>query len=332
MAEKFVLPFANAGLRRLPTTSERATGFPCGPADSSLFNGLFHDIQAELGHLIEYAGFTDSSDDLQQVRKAIEALISAAVGGIEFPEGEEGEGPDLTGFLLLNQARVRLPIFPIIQTADNRINVSSPGTGSILVPPTVGILHRGIYPLSTSDFTEMQRTFATSANKTYHLRLNLQPGAEALSLRDLSNAGYNPSSLAETVVGFDTTYDDMLLARVVTNGSNVATITNLRNGNILEDDITGTATPAPDSNNGSEATVTANYNWGRRPRIWSTQVTIGTRPLRAAGNPGSTGFLASDPHDHDEEYSFPERTRYRTQYRMLRDYAHSFSYRMMVAA
>lgn len=260
MPKKFIEPFGNVGPKRLPTESERQNGFPCGPADQGLFNRLFFELQSELGHLIAYAGLTDSSDDLQQVRKAVEALIAAALGSI----GEE-EGPDLTGFLLLNQARQRLPIFPEIQTADNRINVSSPGSGSVLVPPTIGVLHRGIYPLNTSDFTELERTFATVANKTYHLRLAMNPGAEALSLKDLANGTYNPTAAAETSSIFDTTYDDMLMAKVVTNGSNVATITNLRNAVRLTDVLSSTGSYTLPNQNGSNRDATLTYGWGRTP-------------------------------------------------------------------
>lgn len=328
MAAKFVLPFANAALKRDPTTAERAGGFPCGPADAALFNQLFFQLQAELGHLIEYSGQTDSTEDMQQVRKAIEALIMAAIGGLG-----EGEEPDLTGFILLSQARQRLPIFPTIATSDNRMNVSSPGSGSILVPPTISILHRGIFPLSTSDFTELERTFATVANKTYHVRMNLAAGAEALTMTDVTNGTYNPGALPETDKAFDTTYDSMLIARVVTNGSNVATITNLRNADRLEDDITGSGTPSPNSANASLLVGTVNYNWGRIPRSWSTEMNlISVRPLREAAAPGSTGFLASDPHDHDEAYTFTTRNRYQTVYSMMRDHSHGMSYEVMVLA
>jgi hypothetical protein len=49
-------------------------------------------------------------------------------------------------------------------------------------------------------------------------------------LRDLIGGGsYNPGSLAETNPQFDSSYDSMLVAKVVTNGSNVPTVTPLKN-------------------------------------------------------------------------------------------------------
>ncbi|WP_025658458.1 hypothetical protein [Rhizobium sp. IBUN] len=44
---------------------------------------------------------------------------------------------------------------------------------------------------------------------------------------------YNPSTLAETIETFDSTYDDMLCARIITNSSNVPTVTNLINRNVV---------------------------------------------------------------------------------------------------
>jgi hypothetical protein len=48
-------------------------------------------------------------------------------------------------------------------------------------------------------------------------------------LLDLANVAYNPTSLVETNVAFDSKYDDMLIGRVITNSSNVASITALAN-------------------------------------------------------------------------------------------------------
>lgn len=215
----------------------------------------------ELEHLIAFAGLTPAQTDLEQVRKAIEALISAATGG-----------GDTSQFLLVSQARSRLPIYPEIDTADGRMIVTSPGAGSVLVPPTVSIMHRGIYPLSTSDYDEVDRTFATSASKTYHLRWNPTDGFE---LKDLADSGYNPTVAAESSVIFDSTYDDMIVARVVTNVGNVATITNLANRHRLglqiekttfETWVGGGAAPTP--------VVDRTVNWARQPvcrwQAWST--------------------------------------------------------------
>ena len=323
MTGKFDSPFAHNAVRRQPDASERLNGFPCGPADQTLFNQLFYSIQAELGHLIGYAGFSDDPDDHQQVRKAIEALIASAVGQIDWGEGGGGgggEGPDLSGFLLLNQARQRLPFFPEVVSSDNRINVTQPTGGTVLVPPTVNVLHRGIFPLSTSDFSEIQRTFVTTANKTYHLRLRLSPGLEALTLNDLASGGYNPGATAETSAVFDTTFDDMLIARVVTNGSNVATITNLRNAVALSDDILNTGDLAPPNANLAQRNAILTWNWGRVPRMYS---------IWDDGS-GQNGSWTINDHDHHQR--FVTRTRYGANINLGRDGATAYNIRLVIGA
>lgn len=216
--------------------------------------------QRELVHLIEFAGLTPDNADLEQVRKAIQALIAAATGG-----------GDLSQFLLISQARARLPIYPEILNATGKINVISPATGSVQVPAGVSFQHRGIFPVSTSDYAEVDRTFATSGSKTYHLRWNPTDG---FTLKDLADAAYNPGVLPESSATFDSAYDNMLVARVVTNSSNVATITNLVNLNDLFVDkmIQGVKDPGSAGDLGQNAVsflIADTYNWARTPRIKS---------------------------------------------------------------
>lgn len=279
MAEKFDSPFANGeGNKRRPTANERLNGFECGPADRELFNWLHHTVQAELGHLIGYAGLTDSPDDLQQVRKAIEALIASATG--------TGATSD---YILMNQARSRLLFYPeVLNSADGKINLTVPTGGQVRVASGVSILHRGIHQMSTSDFDELSRTFSTVASKTYHVRMNMAPGAEALSINDLADSGYNSGSLAESDPSFDSTYDDMLIARVVTNASNVATITPLANWHRLVASYGDTvdfgvveADKLPTAGQYGNDTV---LNWSRTPDVSLTKIgTIGAGYRTAGG-------------------------------------------------
>lgn len=279
----FSTPFASQAGRRNPTADEKINGFPCGPADQTLFNGLHYRVESELGNLISYAGLVGSDADLSQVRKAIEALISAATGG-----------GDTSQFLLLSQASSRLPMYPEMLTSDFKINISSPATGTVRVPAGVDFLHRGINKQTTT-----QVDFNTASSKTYHLRWSPTGG---YTLNDLSNSGYNPSAAAETSAVFDSRYDSMLLARVVTNSSNVATITNLANAHDLR--AKGEVSNARGAFSGA-APLTAgfddnvmpsgivNYNtvvldWGRTPDAFLTAIgdvnpgaefNIGTRAL-----------------------------------------------------
>lgn len=214
----FSTPFGSASGRRLPTADEKVNGFPCGPADQTLFNGLFHRIEEELGNVISAAGLTPANGNNAQVAAAIQALIEAATGT-----------GDTESYLLMTQARARLPIFPIISTGDNRIICSSPGVGTVRIPGGVTFLHRGIFPITT-----VETDFGTDPSKTYHIRWSTGGG---YALKDLANVGYNPSAASETSAAFDSTYDDMLIARVVTNASNVATITNLANKDRILDQV-----------------------------------------------------------------------------------------------
>lgn len=207
----FLIPFGRDSEKRLPSLDERQNGFPCGPADQRLFNGLFNRIESEIGEVIDFAGLTGDDNDLTQLRQAIEAMIAAATGG-----------GDTSQFLLVSQARARLPIWPEIVSADNKMNVSSPASGTIRIPGGVDFWHRGIYKITT-----VQTDFASTASKTYHVRWNAATG---YVMKDLADVGYNPTAAAESDARFDSTYDDMLMARVVTNSSNVPTITNLANG------------------------------------------------------------------------------------------------------
>ncbi|KHJ56309.1 hypothetical protein LA66_07070 [Aureimonas altamirensis] len=211
----------------------------------------------EIVHVIDFAGLAPDRTDLEQLRKAIEAIIASQTGG-----------GDTAQYLLLAQASSRLPIFPEILSADGRINVTSPSAGTVLVPATVPFQHRGIAPYSTSTYTEAQRTFATTGGKTYHLRWTPTGG---FALRDLANSGYNPDLVSEDSVRFDTTYDDMLVARVVTNASNIATVTNLVNKARIETEATSTG-PAEiytygTGRDGARYTNSFAINWGRRPSI-----------------------------------------------------------------
>lgn len=251
----FETPFASAAARRSPNADEKANGFPCGPADQTLFNGMFHRIEAELGNLIAYAGLPGNDSDLSQVRKAVMSLIDSATGG-----------GAAANYLLLSQAAARLPIFPEVMSTDGRINFTVPALGTVRLPGDVGILHRGINLINT-----VQTDFNTLANRTYHIRWNPVDGFQ---MKLLTDNNYNPDGHGEAHGMFDSTYDDVLLARVVTNSGNVATITPTANKAVLR---LQSNTGEFNSNPGSlEVTTfieditkykTINIAWARFPRV-----------------------------------------------------------------
>ena len=246
----FIPPFGQNGERRLPNANEQSLGWPCGPIDQALLNGLFHLHNGNIANVITEAGITGPDGDLTKLRRAIEALIAAATGG--------GTASD---FVIMTQARARLPIFPDVDTADGRIGVTAPSTGTVRLAGGVEFLHRGIFRVTT-----VQTDFATDPSKTYHLRWNPTDG---FVLRDLASGTYNPGTLSEANVAFDSAFDDMLIARVVTNSSNVATITTLANRDRLETEQEASGPAAVTSFNpawGGRFSNTFSLNWSRTPR------------------------------------------------------------------
>ncbi len=241
-------PFGQDGERRLPTTTEREHGFVCGPADRELFTGLFHRIESEIGEVIQHAGIAPTDERNTLLREAIEALIAAATGG--------GSVDD---YLLMSQASSRLPIYPDVLTNDGRISVTSPATGQVRIPGGVTFHHRGI-----ARFTTAQADFGTDASKTYHLRWNPNDG---FALKDLASGAYNPTSASETNAAFDSSFDDMLVARIITNSSNVPTITALANKSALAiaEIIAGTDGVLV-GRQGANFRFQKSLNWSRTPR------------------------------------------------------------------
>lgn len=169
------------------------------------------------------------------------------------------------------------PFFPEITTGSG-VFTFTPSTGQIIIDAAQTWLHRSLRQYSTDSFSAPNRTFATSANKTYHLRWYPPGHANApigtwpngrFMLRDLADtAVYNTGSAVETSSIFDTTFDDMLVARVVTNGSNALTVTALKNKARLAYIATHTSTSPTDPGSPEytfEFPFNASQNWSRTP-------------------------------------------------------------------
>jgi hypothetical protein len=256
--------------------------------------------QREIVTVIKNAGLTPNKTDPTQLDQAIDQKILAITGG----GGDEN-------YVLMTQARVRLPIFPEVMTADGLIPVISPSAGQVRVPAGYEFLHRGIFSVTT-----VQADFATAANKTYHLRWMPSGG---FSLRDLADAAYNPTAAAESSRSFDSTYDDMLVARVVTNAGNSPTVTNLVNKNriLLEISEAGSMT----SNTGVDdavRTAALVFNLARTPVMAVTPVDI------AVGGSSGDRMSGSQSHDHDLKIIRSAFSRYGATLTLQRDYATSF--------
>ncbi|MDI7864286.1 hypothetical protein MRS76_20315 [Rhizobiaceae bacterium n13] len=253
--------------------------------------------QREIMAVIAAAGLDASNADLTQLLQAIQYLIAQSTG----------EGGD-SNFVLMTEARTRLRIFPEVLTSDGRLPVTSPATGQVRIPAGYDFLHRGIFNVTT-----VQTDFATAANKVYHLRWNKTTG---YALKDLADVGYNPGALAEDNVVFDSSYDDMLIARVVTNGANVVTITNLANKDrlFLNAGVTGTA----EANAGANLArfgFLQSINWARTP----TSKSFSVIRIVSAGSPTDGDVTLYDVYPTIAT-SLPA-TRYQSKFSYLFDYA-----------
>lgn len=296
-------PFSSVGgVNRSPTTDEQADGFTCGAADLTLFNRLFGRIEAELKAIQDEGGITGSEADDTTVLQAIQAMISAATGG-----------GDTSQYVLFSQAQARLPIYPEVTTNNGVVLVSAPATGTIRIPASATILHRGIRPYTTS-----QTDLPTDASKTYHLRWNPTDG---FSLKDLASGTYNPGSLAETSGNFDSAYDDALIARIITNSSNVAAITNLINRDRLtnKQSIQGQNWRPAGGAYERMGDFSGTLNWARTPKTTAFSVARRYTP-QSTTNGDSDLYIVAYGGSHTSPMldTFPV-NRYETKFSMLHD-------------
>ena len=129
--------------------------------------------------------------------------------------------------------------FPI----NGRFNILT-ATGSVTIDTGQSWIWRSAIEYLTADFLLASRQLTTAGNKTYHLRWHAPGTGDALLiglypngrfvLKDTTNPSYNATAARETSKLLDGQFDDMLIARVVTNASNVPTVTSLENRMHLE--------------------------------------------------------------------------------------------------
>lgn len=206
-------------------------------------------VLAQLRRAIRGMGVTENNADDDMLLKAIQAAAA--------------------GCVTVAQARANLPLFPHIAGAS--VLTVTAGSGQVQVGGGQTFVHRGVFAISTDAYDlATQRTFPTVANKTYHLRWQWNGGAPRFVLKDLADAAYNPTVAAEASSAFDTTFDDMLIARVVTNAANTATVTALSNKVFLSATFLSSVTPVFDTTPGNYAWSADHIhalNWSRTPAI-----------------------------------------------------------------
>jgi len=200
-----------------------------------------------------------------------------------------------------------IPIYPGISGDSGRLTISV-ASGSLTIDAGQTWVLRGYFVYSTDAFSSVDRTFATVANKTYHLRWIApgQPLAPATTypngrfmLRDLSDAAYNPTALAETSSNFDATFDDMLIARVVTNGANALTVTRLTNLATLAGDTAVAWSGTKAANASGQLVVQAIsppmvLNWGRSPARGGAGIMTASSPSNGGVGPHTEFFTPID--------------------------------------
>lgn len=262
--------------------------------------------QAEIVNAITRLGLTPDRDNLEQLGIAIQNAIAAATGG-----------GDTSGFVTVETARARLPIFPEVLTADGRLTITSPSSGTLLVNPAGTIRHRGVHDVVVSDIDEVDRTFAMLPSKVAHVRWSPSNGFDRLYLDD---PVYNPLGLPETDPSFDTAYDSALLARATTDTSanvTITTLANLHQSEFLEGTgrvTDGIAYSSAQTAYGSFAAVRAGntfvYNSARKPRLHAIHAVLG------AGSPGVRGLDGVANAIHNKSVS-----RYGTTFDLATDFA-----------
>ncbi|NEW96653.1 hypothetical protein [Rhodopseudomonas sp. BR0G17] len=218
----------------------------------------FNKMQQQLRNAIDGMGVPRDPSDDDMLLKAIRAAKSLSVS--------------------IDQFARTIPIYPGISTGSGKMTITA-GSGSLTIDAAQSWTRRGYFIYSTDQFASADRTFATTANKTYHLRW-IAPG-QALApattypngrfmLRDLADATYNPTAAAETAITFDSAFDDMLIARVTTDGSNALTVLPLYNLPVLAGDtaIAYSGTKNADASGRLVvkcSSIPMTLNWARSP-------------------------------------------------------------------
>lgn len=175
-----------------------------------------------------------------------------------------------------SQARANMPLHAEVLSADGRIGITG-STGQALIGTTEAFVWRGLFRIDLASFAVGDRTFALAPNKTYHLRWHA-PGTGAATpvesfpngrfvLRDLADGGYNPTAAAETSQIFDSTHDDVLFARIITDASNAPTITRLANKMSLFRSARVDGVPAPLGAGTLGFSASTSINWARTPKL-----------------------------------------------------------------
>ena len=190
-----------------------------------------------------------------------------------------------------------LPFYPHVDGAGT-LSITNNGGGFLEVDAGQTFVHRGLSQISTNDYTSGQRQVTTAASKTYHLRWTLGGG---FALTDVT-------AVDETLPEYDSDFDDMLIARIVTDGSNVPTITPLINKNNHQTKVEFTGgTPINSGQNGSQINWSTTWNLARTP-IVNAMMILGANGTNQVDNDYWSKIYNQDRYEADGniQYDYSE--------------------------
>ncbi len=118
-----------------------------------------------------------------------------------------------------------MPFYPEIITPTHTLALMV-SANTVKIQEGQALLWRGVWKIQTEDYLDEQRTFLLEPSKIYHLRWQPQAG---FCLKNLSDPAYNPYFFAEVHAYFDSRYDDLLIARMITDQNAQPMITLLKN-------------------------------------------------------------------------------------------------------
>lgn len=233
-------------------------------------------------------GAKDGSRVSAQFLNFLVANFRAAVRGLGVAEDTTDDDMILKCFQAVAfDDWINLPIFPESLESGYTLGITDLGGGQIRIDGGLSFLHRGCKRVDTSSYNDAARTLNHSANKTYHVRWQYNAGAPEFAIKDTADGVYNPGVLDEGNAAFDTTYDDMLIAKVVTDGSNVPTMTLLQNKAVLAADAKAYDDSVINPNqNASHMLYSILLNWSRTP--------IASAVQWCAGSPSSVSGAGND--------------------------------------
>ncbi|MEM5529547.1 tail fiber protein [Gammaproteobacteria bacterium AS21] len=204
------------------------------------------DASAELKGIVQLSNQIDSDNEFKAATpKAVKAVYD---------------------LLPLNKPKVldSLPIFPEIINNDKKLLISL-SVGKLTIAENQVIRFRGWRDINTDNLSNL--SFTLDLAKTYHLRFDID---NELSLNDIESSDYNPDSLSESDRSFDTTYDNVLLAKI-SNGVVTTLINQSEPFSLTYDGLPNSADATPTGND-YVGSFELPLNWSRSPISDSVEI------------------------------------------------------------